>query len=41
MSKVQWFRRSVIRRVDASVTTCWERWILMGSVSLRPLGIRL
>ena len=29
------------KREDASVTTCWERWVLMGSVSLRPLGIRL
>ena len=38
---LMWLRRSVIRQEDASVTTFWERWVLIGSVSLRPLGIRL
>ena len=33
-SCLKWLSCSVIRREDASVTTCWERWVLMGSVSL-------
>ena len=37
----KWLRRSLRRMVDALVETCLERWVFTGSVSLRPLGIRL
>ena len=26
---------------DKAVNCFWERWVLMGSVSPRPLGVRL